>query len=552
MKRKRPIRLLSFLSGLCFALPFLFRSALSAPIAYFSGIPALILLFSHLTDEHDRKPFFYLRMGFYYSFGYYIGVYHWFLYMYPLDFIADFSALEAVGVVFVALVGLSLVATACFAFIIPNVALLYRTRPVRGRAILLPLLFASVFTVFSYLISFTWMGVPWGMIAVTQASVPVLAMTSSLFGSYFVTFTVVLVEGFLALAVLRFYRARRQENGALISARLKKAAPAAILALSVFFVNLVAGTVLYLVPHAENSRMTASLVQGNVTSREKWNGVGEDLFTRYDRIVSSLADTESDLIVWSETAITTSLDSTPLSLGGKSVRAWLSGLAKKTSAAQLVGHFAYEGDKENGKTYNTLSLVNRDGSLHENVYYKRHLVPFGEYVPIKPVIDTLLPFMGDLVLMNEFTAGTDSEIFDTEHGRLGTLICFDSIYEELARDAVSDGAEILIISTNDSWFDDSIALYQHNAQAILRAMENGRYVLRCANTGISSVITDKGDVIASLAPNVEGVITESVPLYGYQTLYTVIGNLFIYLLIASLLALPAIELYLRLKERRRK
>ncbi len=76
MKKKRPIRLLSFLSGMCFALPFLLRSALSAPIAYFSGIPALLLLFSLLTDGTERKPFFFLRMGFYFSFGYYIGVYH--------------------------------------------------------------------------------------------------------------------------------------------------------------------------------------------------------------------------------------------------------------------------------------------------------------------------------------------------------------------------------------------------------------------------------------------------------------------------------------------
>ena len=225
-------------------------------------------------------------------------------------------------------------------------------------------------------------------------------------------------------------------------------------------------------------------------------------------------------------------------------------MQKKTNAAQLVGHFSYEGTGEDGKTYNTLSLVNRDGTLHGNVYHKRHLVPFGEYVPMKPVIDTLLPFMSELVLMNEFTPGTDSKVFDTEHGKLGALICFDSIYEELARDATKDGAEILIISTNDSWFDDSIALYQHNAQAVLRAMENGRYVLRCANTGISSVITDKGDVIASLAPNVEGVITEEVPLYGYETLYTRIGNLFVYLNIAALLALPTLDVILRLKERK--
>ena len=551
MLKKRPIRLLSFLSGLCFALPFLFRSALSAPIAYFSGIPALFLLFSYLTDGVKRRLTFYLRMGFYFGFGYHIGVYHWFLAMYPLDFIESLTPVTAALAVLVAHVGLSLVASLCFTFIIPNVALFARTRTVRAHSMLLPPLFAAVFTVFSFLISLTFMGVPWGMLAITQVVLPPLAMTASLLGGYLVTFIVVLVEGYLALALLCFLRARKSGMQTKKDA-LRPAALPLLLATAIFLANLAAGTALYLTPHKNVGEIRATLVQGNVSSRQKWNGEGESLYDRYDRIVSSLADTHSDLIVWSETAITTSLDRTPLALGGKSVSAWLAELSQKTGAYQLVGAFTYEGTQDAPKSYNSLYLVRPDGSVSDTVYHKRHLVPFGEYVPWKSFINTVLPFMAELVLTNEFTAGTDSSIYTESAlgGNIGALICFDSIYEPLARDSVRDGAELLVISTNDSWFDDSAALYQHNAQAILRAIENGRCVLRAANTGISSVITDKGVVVASLAPNVEGTLTETVPCYGYTTLYTAVGNLFIYLCIAALLCLPLPDFFGLIKKAR--
>jgi apolipoprotein N-acyltransferase len=112
------------------------------------------------------------------------------------------------------------------------------------------------------------------------------------------------------------------------------------------------------------------------------------------------------------------------------------------------------------------------------------------------------------------------------------LICFDSIYEQLTLDSVRDGAEIMVISSNDSWFFDSAAVYQHQAQAQLRAIESGRYVLRSANTGISTIIAPNGEILSWIDPLTEGYAVCQVSTLSRNTPYTVVGNLFVFLSMA--------------------
>ena len=110
-------------------------------------------------------------------------------------------------------------------------------------------------------------------------------------------------------------------------------------------------------------------------------------------------------------------------------------------------------------------------------------------VPLQKFIETVIPPPANLVMTRDpVLPGTNSAVHITPYGKIGSLICFDSIYENLSADSVRDGAEIIAISTNDSWFDGTVALRQHVAQAVLRAIETDRYILRSANTGISCVI----------------------------------------------------------------
>ncbi len=503
--------------GLVFALPFFFESGWAAPLAYISGIPALFLLLRALTEEADRSFGYFWRRGFLFSMGYYLGVYSWFIYLYPLSFLGV-TAGQAVGVVLVAWIGLSLVATLCFSFIIPNTAWVARCSLFTSRPYLLPLVFPCVFTVFSFLISLTWAGVPWGMFSLTQTAFPPLIATASLFGNYFITFILVAVNAYIAYGLLLLYRTRIW----------RRALPAFLVAVSLFAGNLACGAVIYMIPHGASDSITATVMQGNVSSREKWSGEGVSLRQHYELLARDIADStdvnnKQHVILWSETALPTTLS--------KKDKEWLSGLAADTGAHHYIGAFL----TENEERYNAIYSVDETGSFSDVTYRKRRLVPFGEFVPWEPIVQAVFPTMAELALVGNLQSGTDSAVYQEDFGRVGALICFDSIYEPLARDAVRDGAELLMISTNDSWFEGSPALHQHLSQAILRAVENGRYVLRAANTGISSIITDKGDVLATLGERQQGYLTEDVSLYEYRTLYSYIGNLFVYLLIAGAL-----------------
>ena len=124
-------------------------------------------------------------------------------------------------------------------------------------------------------------------------------------------------------------------------------------------------------------------------------------------------------------------------------------------------------------------------------YAKRHLVPFGERMPFQ----WLIPGLGHLDLgQAEWTPGVDGVLFDSRAGAFGTLICFESIFTDLARDDVRHGARWLVNITNDEWFGNSAALYQHAAMAPFRAVENHVPLARCANTGLTLIADANGRV----------------------------------------------------------
>ena len=138
---------------------------------------------------------------------------------------------------------------------------------------------------------------------------------------------------------------------------------------------------------------------------------------------------------------------------------------------------------------------------------------------------------------------------ESEVGRLGSLICFDSIYEQLALESTRDGAELFLVSTNDSWFFDSAGVYQHQSQSQLRAIECGRYFVRSANTGISTVISPDGELLAWIDPLERGYAVAEVEPTDTRTLYSVIGNTFVYLCIAGVAALAGVGIWRKYKKR---
>ena len=495
-------------------------------IGWLAMVPALYFLFSRIerSDLRYRRAY---GMGFLYFYVFYLVVWHWFVDLYPMEF-AGVTKGEAILLIAICWLGLSLLQALLSALALPVLLLLSRTRLLKKRPALLPLLFASVYTVAEWAQTLTWAGVPWARLALGQSACGVLFGGAALFGSYFITFSIVAVNGFAAYAMLHLDRVRF----------------CAVCCAATFLFALGAGMIGYFTaPTGGENGVIVAAVQGNVGSSEKWTSTSNiRSYEVYEKYTAEAKAKGARMVVFPETFMPYRINES--STLGMYVR----GLAKKYEITIRCGAFYY--DEKGEKLHNGLFTVYPDGSIDEVVYAKRRLVPFGEFVPMRPIVETLVPPLADMGMLSEdLDAGTDSALVNTEIGMVGSLICFDSIYEGLTLDAVRDGAEVICLSTNDSWFLDSIGIYMHHRQAQLRAVESGRYIIRSADTGISSVISPNGRAEAELPPLVDGVSVATVYPTAQRTLYSYIGNAIVYLMVAAELALAADGLICYLRRR---
>ena len=487
------------LTGLCVS----FESL--AVLEWISLVGALYVFFQISADPSVSLRRVY-RYGFLFFYSFSIVLFHWFFYMYPLEFVGV-TPLAALGIVLFAILGLSLLQTLFAALFPVLLAVICRGRVVRSHPFLQVVVMAGLWSVREWAQTLNWTGVPWGRLALGQTAMPIMLQTARWFGPYLITFIIVLVNGCIAYALLH-------TNGRRLCA---------VVGLAVFTLQLSLGGILMLADasHATTQTYKVAAIQGNIGSADKWETTSSSNFDIYYRLTEQAAQEGADIIVWPETAVPTKL------LQYSTYKSKLSQLAKEYKTVLLLGIFMPgDGDGE----YNAIAMIDENGQVYDDFYAKRHLVPFGEYVPLRPLIEVICPPILELSqLSDETIPGEGAAVFETSVGRIGSLICFDSIYEELACDSVRHGAELLCISTNDSWFFDSAAVHMHNAQAKLRAIETGRYVVRAANTGVSSVITPTGQEIARLDPLREGVVMAEIEMRSDVTLYARIGNVFVYL-----------------------
>ncbi len=513
------------LSGILMALCLVFPKL--GFLQWVAMVPMLLYVFSRDYTK-QRAPLRLWGAGALYFFSYYLVIYHWFFALYPMEF-AGVTKGEAALLVAVCWLALSLLQTFFSSLIFPLFALLCRTWTMKRWPILFPFLFAAQYTVAEWAQTLTWLGVPWARLSLGQIESGFLTGSASLFGSYFLTHSLVIINGLLAFALLHVAHRRFT----------------AISLATAFLLTVALGAVGTLVNDPERGEsITVAAVQGNVGSSQKWSGAArEQTYRVYEQYTAEAAAAGAELVVFPETFLPYELTET------NSTGLFVRGLAIRYNVTIMCGAFRYEDEGQ----YNAVFTVYPDGSIDEVTYAKRHLVPFGEYVPMRSVIEFLLPILADIgMLSSDLTEGEDAAIVTLEKGRVGALICFDSIYEELARASVREGAELLVLPTNDSWFTDSSAVYMHASQARLRAIENGRWIVRSADTGVSSVIDPRGEQHDEQPPLVEGVSVATARMSNARTLYSYIGNLLVYLLILSLLAVPSVSLVRILYNRKKR
>ena len=234
-----------------------------------------------------------------------------------------------------------------------------------------------------------------------------------------------------------------------------------------------------------------AFVQPNIPQDMKWDPTkGPGILDVLEKTTLEAARSRPDLILWPEAV-------TPWAVrGNDDVRGFVESLVKRARAPLLLGSIAIENPNQPNETWsNGAFLVTPDLGLAPGYYAKRHLVPFGEYVPLRP----LLGWIGKFVPVGGDTnRGVDpSPLLVTLRGALvtvGPLICYEDIFPALARASVRDGSEMLVVATNDAWYGEGAAAYQHAAHSVLRAVETRRPVLRCGNAGWSGWIDEFGNV----------------------------------------------------------
>jgi apolipoprotein N-acyltransferase len=523
--------------GIIYALPYVFPALFI--LSWVMLVPLVYFVTEHICELTKRRAYL---MGLAFGLGYYLVMYHWFINFYPMEF-AGVTKQMAAALVIVCWFGLALVQ----ALEMGAVTLLYRIiRPSKDNPLICGALFSALWVLFEWQQNFFWRGVPWARLSITQTAFPQLIQSASLFGNLFVSGMIVFVNVLIYLAVKTAlpYLAKKDIKQFTSALKNKRTAVFALAAVGIFTVNLGFGCIRCAVFNDKSDRaVKAAVIQGNMSSLDKWSGANS-IGLYMDLTEQCVNETGAKLVVWPETVIPWELTSYKGKVND------LCELAEELEITMLVGSFEAV-FSENGERseYNTIYMFLPDGTLSEQRYYKQKLVPFGEYNPAGPIMD-LIPALDVLGVFNDpLTPGEGSQLLESEHGTLGALICFDSIYESLARQSVIDGAEIITLSTNDSWFSDSAAVWQHNRHATVRAIESGRYVVRAASTGVSSFISPTGKVLDTVAPLTEGYSVMDVYMLTERTAYSYIGNLFVYLCLGFTVGVFSYNFALRVRSK---
>lgn len=367
----------------------------------------------------------------------------------------------------------------------------------------LVLVLPIVWVVFEFFRNFLFTGFPWANIAYSQTSYLALIQGADLAGVYLLVFLLVLINCAVATA-WKVYRA-----GKVLPWRLL------LLVLVIWLGHYGYGLwrLEQIVCAGDGVPLRVAMVQGNIEQSLKWNPQYlHSTLTTYQRL--SAQSDDPDLVIWPES-------STPFFYqdGGRKAEKVRS-VARKNQAMLLFGSPAYikvvdqNGEKQVGnhdqnqgryRYLNSAYLLSPQGQTVGRSD-KVHLVPFGEYVPLSG----LLSFVDKLVQgIGNFVPGINHPLSIDGH-QVGVLVCYEAIFPEIARQQVANGASLLVNITNDAWFGDSSAPWQHLAMTRFRAVENRVWIARCANTGVSALIDPTGRVVKHSglfkAETVEGLV----------------------------------------------
>ncbi len=360
-----------------------------------------------------------------------------------------------------------------------------------------------------YLRSFFVIGFPWNSLGYSQYLTPFVTQFADMTGVYGISFLIVLVNAGLYAILLTSSPSSVKRRTALAIGCC---------------VGLGVGYSLFVLPpsDADGSADTirVAVVQGNIDQGIKWNyKYRQKIFDTYIHLSEETLDESPDLIVWPETAVPFVLNYDP------AFRNRMVEFVRRVKTFVLFGDIDFSPVPDKPQQYNSLNsafLLSPDGNL-VGKYDKIHLVPFGEYVPFEDIlsfVERITTAIGKVI------PGDTPVVMPHPKAPISTIICFEAIFPNLVRKFVDRGAKLLVIITNDAWFDRSSASYQHFAMVTFRAIENRTAIARAANTGISGFIDPYGRIVQQSDLFIEQTLVQSLPLRTTTTWYTRYGDVF--------------------------
>ena len=367
---------------------------------------------------------------------------------------------------------------------------------------------------------YVWDGFPWALLGYSLVTTLPIAQLASVLGVYGLSALLALVSTAAAFALI---------DRTLLRWRVVASTLCVVAAIAIWGEFRLRSSSLL----TRGTPVRVGVLQGNIEQDEKWNPANREAITRrYLSMTREALGQGATFVLWPESA-------TPLPfeqdiVGGSAIRR----LAIESKATLLIGSDQVEaikapvpGEKAQERAYNAAFLVKPDGTVG-GVYRKMHLVPFGEYVPLQSVLYFVGPIIGAVADFPAFTPGQTPVLLPVGDHVASTAICYEVIYPDLIRRFVRDGSELLTTITNDAWYGRSSAAYQHWDQASMRAIEEGRYLARAANTGISGFVDPYGRVMARTPLFEQATVVRDVRFITDRTIYSRIVDLVAWLSLA--------------------
>lgn len=371
----------------------------------------------------------------------------------------------------------------------------------------LPAVLPFIWVALEYLRSFLFSGFPWESLGYAQYRSRLLIQCADITGVYGMSFLIISVNASLYL-LLRGIPAKKipWKEGALTILLI-------VLALSygswrLEAIEKTAGAA---------AKIRSGLIQANIDQGIKWNRAFRNhAIARHQQLSREALYGTTRLLIWPES-------STPFYFQSETdYQEAIFDIISDKDAYLLLGSPSAEVRNGRAQIFNSAFLLSPSRKVVGR-YDKIHLVPYGEYIPLKrffPFINKMVEGIGD------FSSGSAVTLLELPEALFGVLICYEIIFPDLTRWFVKRGAHFLVNITNDAWFGNTSAPYQHLSMAVLRAIENRRCIARAANTGISAFIDATGTIQSATPLFTESVLTATIDLLTVQTFYTTYGDVF--------------------------